>query len=107
VTDVCAFLGLVQYVAAFLPKLADHSTILTPLMTKESQKNFPSWTTAYRVAFESIKALVVSSECLTVIDHENPCDNKIFVTCDTSDWLFGVSAQHGKLPDLLLMIRCN
>ena len=29
--DVCAFLGLVRYVATFLPKLADHTTILTPL----------------------------------------------------------------------------
>jgi YD repeat-containing protein len=36
-------------------------------------------------AFEAIKALVVSRECLTMIDHTNPGDNKIFVTCDASD----------------------
>jgi hypothetical protein len=41
-TDVWSFLGLVRYVAAFLPKLADHSTVLTPLTTKEAHKHFPS-----------------------------------------------------------------
>ena len=40
-TDVYAFLGLVQYISFYLPKLADHTVILTPLMTKESKKNFP------------------------------------------------------------------
>jgi hypothetical protein len=33
-TNICAFLGLVRYVANFLSKLADHTTILTPLTTK-------------------------------------------------------------------------
>jgi hypothetical protein len=35
-TDVCAFLGLIRYVATFLPKLADHTTVLTPLTTKDA-----------------------------------------------------------------------
>jgi hypothetical protein len=35
-TDVRAFLGLVRYISAFLPRLADHTTILTPLTTKEA-----------------------------------------------------------------------
>jgi Reverse transcriptase (RNA-dependent DNA polymerase) len=34
-TDVHAFLGLVRYIANFLPWLADYTTILTPLTTKE------------------------------------------------------------------------
>jgi hypothetical protein len=33
-TDVRGFLGIVRYIADFLPKLADHTVILTPLTTK-------------------------------------------------------------------------
>ena len=46
-TDVRSFLGLVRYIATFLPKLADHTVILTPLTTKEARKAFPAWTTAH------------------------------------------------------------
>jgi hypothetical protein len=56
---------------------------------KEAQKHFPPRTEEHQIAFEAIKALVVSADCLTVIDHENPEDNKIFVTCDASDWRTG------------------
>ena len=35
-TDVCAFLGLVRYLSAFLPSLTEHTGILTELTTKES-----------------------------------------------------------------------
>ena len=35
-TEVRSFLGLVRYIAVFLPHLADHTVILTPLTTKES-----------------------------------------------------------------------
>jgi hypothetical protein len=94
-TDVCAFLGLVRYVATFLPKLADHTTVLTPLTTKDAQNNFPLWTAAHQYSLDSIKALVVSSDCLTVIDHEHPGDNKIIVTCDASDWCTGAVLSFG------------
>jgi hypothetical protein len=67
-TDVHAFLGLVQYVATFLPKLADHTTVLMPLTTKDTQKNFPLWMAAHQYSLDLIKALaVVSSDCLTAI----------------------------------------
>jgi hypothetical protein len=33
-TEVRSFLGLVRYIAVFLPHLADHTVILTPLTTK-------------------------------------------------------------------------
>jgi hypothetical protein len=85
-TDVRSFLGLVWYLAAFLPRLADHTKTLTPLTTKEAQKDFPVWTPVHQHAFDSIKALVVSRECLGVIDHDNPGENNIYVTCDSSDW---------------------
>ena len=76
-TEVQAFLGLVQYIASFLPKLAVHMYILIPLTNKSSKTLF-SWTAEYQCAFESIKALVVRASCLTVVDHTNPGTNKIF-----------------------------
>jgi hypothetical protein len=60
-----------------------------PLTTKDAQKHFPEWTDIHKTAFEAIKALVTSRECLTTINHENPGENKIFVTCDASDWRTG------------------
>ena len=35
-TDVWSFLSLVRYITGFLPKLADHTVVLTPLTTKDS-----------------------------------------------------------------------
>jgi Reverse transcriptase (RNA-dependent DNA polymerase) len=84
-TDVCSFLGLVCYIAIFLPKLAEETKVLTPLTTNDAKKNFPQWSTVHQTAFDNIKQLVTSAECLTVINHDNPGDNHIYVTCDTSD----------------------
>lgn len=94
-TDVHAFLGLVHYVTVFLPKLAEYTIQLTPLTTKECCKNFPDWTAEHQYAFDAIKALVISANCLTTIDHENPGENKIFVTCDASNWHIGSTLSFG------------
>ncbi|RDB23650.1 Transposon Tf2-9 polyprotein [Hypsizygus marmoreus] len=82
--DVRRFLGLVRYIAIFLPALAEFTSILTPLTRKECNTFFPGWSPTHQRAFDEIKKLVVSRECLTTIDHENPGDNKIYVTCDLS-----------------------
>jgi hypothetical protein len=74
-TAVRSFLGLVRYIACFLPQLANFMHVLTPLTTKEACREF----------FEGIKALVFSPECLVTIDHNNLGDNKVYVTCDASD----------------------
>jgi hypothetical protein len=63
---------------------------------KECEKKFPTWDGHHQNAFEAIKALVVSRECLTVIDHTNPGDNKIFVTCDASDLRTGAVLSWGR-----------
>jgi hypothetical protein len=94
-TDVRAFLGLVQYISVYLPKLAEFTFILSPLTTKEMDKQFPTWTAAHQEAFEAVKGLVVSHECLTVIDHLNPGDNKIFVTTDASNLWTGAVLSWG------------
>jgi RNase H-like domain found in reverse transcriptase len=49
----------------------------------------------HQEAFKAIKALVVSAECLTMIDHNCPGDNKIFVMCDASDWHIGATLSFG------------
>ncbi|KAF7339146.1 Reverse transcriptase-RNase H-integrase [Mycena venus] len=84
-TKVRGFLGLVHYLASFLPGLATHTEVLEKLTTKECDKNFPLWTNTHQTAFDEIKKIVLGADCLTTIDHENPGDNKIFVTCDASD----------------------
>ena len=94
-TDVRAFLGLVRYLASFLPLLAERMRILTPLTTKEAKSNF-NWTALHQAAFEDIKKLVVGSTCLTVIDHTNPGNNKIFITCDASDWCTSACLSFGE-----------
>ena len=94
-TEVWAFLGLVQYIASFLPKLANHMYILTPLTNKCSKTQF-FWTADHQCAFEAIKALVVRADCLTVMDHTNPGKNKIFVTHDASNWHMGACLSFGE-----------
>jgi hypothetical protein len=94
-TKVHSFLGLVCYIADFLPKLADHTSVLTPLTTKEAKHSFPEWTADHQLAFNCIKALMVSHECLTVINHEKP-GNKVFVTCNASDWQTGATLSFGE-----------
>ena len=41
-TDVRSSLGLVRYLADYLPTLADHTGILTELMMKDSERKFPT-----------------------------------------------------------------
>lgn len=94
--DVRAFLGLVRYLANHLPALADHARILTPLTTKTADLDFPIWTRAHASAFQGIKDLVTSPQCLTTIDHDNPGNNKIFLTCDASDYRTGAVLSWGE-----------
>ena len=88
-------MGLVRYLASFLPLLVEQTRFLTPLTTKEAKSNF-DWTALHQAAFEDIKKLVVGSTCLTVIDHSNPGNNKIFITCDARDWHTGACLSFGE-----------
>lgn len=95
-TEVRSFLGLVRYIAVFLPKLAQHTAVLTPLTTKEADKVFPPWNEQHNTAFSAVKELVVSRECLTTIDHENLGNNRVYVTCDASDIGIGATLSVGR-----------
>jgi RNase H-like domain found in reverse transcriptase len=92
---VRAFLGLVRYIADFLPLLADHTSMLTPLTHKTADSEFPVWNTAHQTAFDAIKSLIVSRDCLTSIDHDQMGKNHIFVTCDASDCRTGAVLSYG------------
>ena len=81
--DVRAFLGVVRYIAVYLPHLAIYTSALTPLTKKEYDKAFPTWTDRHQAAFEGIKQVVLSRECLTTVDHES--GETIYVTTDASD----------------------
>ena len=93
--QVQQFLGLVKYLNAFLPRLATQTSILSRLTTKDCSKNFPAWNPTYQSAFDNIKQIVVSRECLTVIDHSTLDNNKIFVTTDASDRCTGAVLSFG------------
>jgi len=94
-TDVQAFLGLVCYLATFLPSLVEHTSILTKLTTKESEKNFPPWTDRHQSAFDSIKSIVTNHECLTTINLSKLPEYKIFITMDASDKCSGTVLSFG------------
>ena len=64
-TKVRAFLGLVWYLAQFLPGLAEHTAVLTPLTTKATNTCWPGWSASHQVAFDAVKCLVTSRDCLT------------------------------------------
>lgn len=81
--DVRAFLGVVRYIAMYLPRLVIHTSVLTPLTKREYDKAFPIWTERHQAAFDGIKQIVVSRECLTTVDHDS--GETIFVTTDASD----------------------
>ena len=94
-TNVRGFLGLTRYIATFLPALAEHTSILTPLTTKDCDREFPKWTPEHQGAFQAIKDLVTGTECLTVIDYEDTT-KKVFVTTDASDRRTGAVLSFGE-----------
>ena len=95
-TEVQTFIGLVRYISASLPKLSDHTGKFADLITKDSDKCFPPWSEDHQLAFEAIKALVVSRECLTIINLKLMPDYKIFVTMDASNKGSGAVLSFGK-----------
>ncbi len=93
-TNVRGFLGLTRYIAAFLPALAEFTSVLTPLTHKDYDKHFPPWLPAHQAAFDEIKRLVTSAECLTVIRYDEP-EHQIYVTTDASDRRTGAVLSFG------------
>jgi KaiC/GvpD/RAD55 family RecA-like ATPase len=72
------------------------SDILNRLTWKDCNEKFPEWTQKYQDAFDTIKRIVVSRECLTIIDHSKTPELKIFVTTDASESATGAVLSFGK-----------
>ena len=101
---VRAFLGLVRYLSAFLPHIAEHTAILDELTTKECNKVFPPWEHRHQTAFDAIKKLAVSNKCLTTIDPSLMPNYKIFVTTDASDTGSGAVLAFGPTYDMARLV---
>jgi hypothetical protein len=94
-TNVRGFLGLTRYIATFLLALAEYTSVLTPLTMKQCDNVFPLWTAEHQSAFDHIKRLVLSANCLTIIDYEDKASN-IYVTTDASNHCTGAVLSLGK-----------
>ncbi|EEB97857.1 hypothetical protein MPER_02734 [Moniliophthora perniciosa FA553] len=67
----------------------------TVALTSLHDQEWPGWKESHPRAFNNIKDLVTSAECLTVIDHDNPGTNRIWLTTDASDWRTGAVLSWG------------
>jgi len=94
-TEVQGFLGIVRYLSLFLPKLAEQTNILDKLTVKNADKKFPEWSQQHQDAFDTIKTIVASRDCLTTIDHKDLGNNNIYVTTDASDKCSGAMLSFG------------
>ncbi len=100
-TETQQFLGLVRYLQKFLPYLAEHCQVLEQLTHKNFDHEFPPWTQLSQNAFDAIKHLVVSRDCLTVIDPSLMPKYKIFVTTDASDIASGAVLSFGETWEIV------
>jgi hypothetical protein len=69
--------------------------VLTELTYNECDKQFPPWETRHQIAFDAIKKIVTSRECLTTIDFTKMPDHKIYLTTDASDLRSGAVLAFG------------
>ena len=87
VTELRAFLGIIQYYARFLPNL---STELSPLHALLKEQTPWCWTTECQTAFQRTKQLLTSASVLTHYDVERP----IRLECDASSVGLGAVPSH-------------
>ena len=90
--DVQRFLGLVQYLANFMP---DVSAYTGPLSAITRNGHSFEWRPVHQKCFESIKALACKVPILKPIDAS--LDVPIWVVCDAS--VHGVGALYGQGPE--------
>ncbi|GAA5882917.1 hypothetical protein JCM3774_000947 [Rhodotorula dairenensis] len=95
VSQVRGFLGLVQYLRKFVPRLADHTAVLTPLTKKGLTNVAELWGTKEEKAFQAIKAIVASLPVLQPLRHDS--DETVWLMTDASK--VGVGAVLLQGPD--------
>ena len=90
VTELRAFLGLVNYYHKFLPNVSD---VLAPLHSLLCKGIKWTWTDPQQTAFDEVKQLLQSSSLLVHYDSEKP----LFLYCDASPYGVGAVLTH-KMP---------
>lgn len=90
--DVQRFLGLVQYLAHFMPNLASYTAPLSSITRNGQVFN---WRAIHQKCFDEIKALACKTPILRPIDPKNP--DPIWVITDAS--ISGVGAVYGQGPE--------
>ena len=87
VSELCRFLGLVNYYGQFLPQLATNLALLYELLNKQSTWH---WMNRQRRAFQAAKEALASSQ---VLAHFNP-SLEVELSCDTSPYGLGAVLSH-------------
>ena len=91
VSELKAFLGLLNYYGKFMPNLA---TTLSPLYNLLRESTKWRWSDKEKQAFEAAKKLLLSSQVLT---HYNP-KFPLVLACDASHYGIGAVLSH-RYPD--------
>ena len=82
--EIRAFNGLINYIAKFIPALAEHSTVLSRLTWKGVEFK---WTPTEQKAFDDIKCLAQNTPISPPIDYNNP--DPIYIITDASNDAIG------------------
>jgi hypothetical protein len=51
-----------------------------------------------------MKSLILGSDCLTTINHDDMGENSIFITCDSSDWCMGAVFSYGPMWEMACLV---
>ncbi|GAA5996432.1 hypothetical protein JCM11641_006701, partial [Rhodosporidiobolus odoratus] len=94
VSQVRGFLGIVQYLRKFIPRLAEHTAVLTPLTRKGLNDVEGLWTDKEEAAFKAIKETVTSLPVLRAIDQDS--EEPIWLMTDASKVGIGAVLLQGK-----------
>jgi hypothetical protein len=89
--EVQQFLGLVQYLAHFLPDILGYTGPISA-MEKNGRPFF--WTLLHNKCFQMIKAICCRMPILCPMDHNQ--DEPVWVICNVS--VYGVGAMYGQGP---------
>lgn len=84
------FLGMVNYLSKFIPRLSE---MATPLRELTKQDVSWTWETAHQTAFDAIKAVIAEAPALKYFDVKKP----VTLTCDASQAGMGAAClQEGR-----------